>query len=675
MQTSILLIDPNIQFAARVQKALEKNGAYQVSVFATTQAALEQSERQRYVVAVVDFDVEDAAGLAARLREAQPGLRIIAVHDPDTPLPPEVEIDGDLHRPYRARDLVALLLHGKRQRPARKPSGAEEAEPAPTAEAPAAPARKGLTFDDLFESGVGLQEKPDAAPNAGQFPTRRGSPTRKFGTDELAEREPSEDAEGAPEGKSAERGQRPLYEIVMGDAAPSPSGDEPDSLEGVISDEPVFDALPDDLAPLQEVMAQIEAKSTLSAEDEVVDLEDTDEMPDWLAEEKALVDELIGQAEPAGVEEAEAEAPPEPDREPSLLAGGDLPDWLAAELPNVPSTDELRAPPGLEEKAGDEAESDASEPDGAPIDESVARVALQLTHLAAHSPAEIMLVTLRRQLVGYTGPIQEADALDLAAAVYRHWDPQGASSQTQAQFVRLQSTAKDYILYSAPTAGAMVLSMAFPANMPLRQVRRQAREIERALQRAEWVMDVAEVEEEEIAPVEGEAGAGVEAAAEAGGEAEAATEDLPETAELTPPPSPDAPVDAAQMTSYAFAWALRDVEWELDDGQRQHMERWLAEIAGLHGWRVQAAETLSGCVSLQVEVPTTNLPAQVVELMMDALSNRMLAAYADEFTPPPGRGIWADGYYVVSPARALTEREVRRFIDFQRRERSTSRSN
>lgn len=607
-----------------MQKALEKNGAYRVSVFATGQAALEQLARQRYVVAVVDFGVQDISGpeLVLKLRETQPGLRVVAVHAPDTPLPAEVKVDSALTRPYRARDLVALLLKQTDKKKDRRRSS-----------------KNSLSFDDLFESGVGLEEQTDT----GELPQRRGSPTRKFGTEELSEesrppqsREPEPPPppadEDEPEHQAAERGQRPLYEIVMGEGEEQETGDSDfEPLEGDAADKPAPEALPDDMAYIDIV-----------GEAGEIELEDTDELPDWLAKEKPLVDELTGHAEPEPA--PQQEEPQEPEKEPSLLAGTDLPDWLAEELPNVPSTDELR---------GEPTETEAGRKEHSPEEEAnIAQLALQLTHLAGRSPAEVMLLTQNRQLLGYAGAVQEADALDLAAAVYRHWDPEGASSQTQAQFVRLRSMAKDYILYSVPTAGDKVLSMAFPANMPLRQVRRQARELERALQREEPLVSDMSVEKFEMPEPETEV----------------------ELTAAEPPVEEAAPAEApVPRTSYACVWTLRDIETELNDAQKQHLERWLAEIAGMHGWRVQAVEFSAGYIKLHLDVPTTNAPAQIVEMLMDSLSNRMLAAYAGDFSAPPGAGIWAAGYYLVTPARDLSEREINRFIDFQRREQSVPR--
>lgn len=126
------------------------------------------------------------------------------------------------------------------------------------------------------------------------------------------------------------------------------------------------------------------------------------------------------------------------------------------------------------------------------------------------------------------------------------------------------------------------------------------------------------------------------------------------------------------MTSYTCVWTLRDSRTHLDAEQEESLKAWLNEVAGAYRWRIQAADIRPEYINLEVEAPSADSPSRVVEALMDATSNRMLEAYAGRLVARPGQGLWADGYYVVTPSRRLTEREIARFISYQRREQSAA---
>ena len=111
MQTRVLIADPDISFVVRIKQALEQTGNYEVIVFATGQVALEEAGRQRHDVAVVDFALHDMEGsvLVGRLRQVQPDLAIVVVPREKQPLPEEIEVEGVLAKPYRARELDLIL--------------------------------------------------------------------------------------------------------------------------------------------------------------------------------------------------------------------------------------------------------------------------------------------------------------------------------------------------------------------------------------------------------------------------------------------------------------------------------------------------------------------------------------------------------------------------------------
>ena len=408
--------------------------------------------------------------------------------------------------------------------------------------------------------------------------------------------------------------------------------------------------------------------------------------------------QVVAPAEPA------AEAPPEPETVAAALEAPEAePPKTATPEPATPegvepavaamepAAREIAAEPAMPVAMGADVAPPAPPPD-APEAEALtartesARVALQLTHLAVESAAEVLLLTRGLRLMGYAGKVRDREAHQLAEEVYTHWVPGGERRQTQVRFVRLESAAKDYILYSVATVDDMVLSMAFPANTPLGQVRRHAREIARALEADEGAPATRAPTLSEAAPTPSET---------AGGAAEsAAADDLrPAWARAQDSLAPEAPAAASEataeaapaasitgakteepqpMTSYTCVWTLRDSRTHLDAEQEESLKAWLNEVAGAYRWRIQAADIRPEYINLEVEAPSADSPSRVVEALMDATSNRMLEAYAGRLVARPGQGLWADGYYVVTPSRRLTEREIARFISYQRREQSAA---
>ncbi len=305
-----------------------------------------------------------------------------------------------------------------------------------------------------------------------------------------------------------------------------------------------------------------------------------------------------------------------------------------------------------------------------------AQVALNLTQLAVESLAEVLLLTRGRRLMGYTGAVKDRDALDLADAVYAHWDPDGGRRQTQVQFVHLDSLSKDYILYSIATADDMVLSMAFPASTPLGQIRRHAREMARALEAEESApVPASEPVEEALIPLEAAAPTEpVEAPEPTGAKDEVppAHDETAALAESTPTPAAPIPDEAQQTTTYTCVWTLRNPRTRLNAEQEQNLKSWLGEVAELHRWQIRETDVRPEYINVQVEAPGADSPSKVVEALMDATSRRLLETYPDRLATRPGQGLWADGYYVVTPGRPLSEREIARFISYQRREQGAT---
>src|SRR5690606_3938103 len=101
-----------------IKQALQETGRYDVTVFATGQAALEHLGRQRQDVVVVDFGLRDmdGPGLIEKLRAVQPDLAIVAVPSVAYRVPDWLNVNTRIEKPYRARDLDPALQDALAQR-------------------------------------------------------------------------------------------------------------------------------------------------------------------------------------------------------------------------------------------------------------------------------------------------------------------------------------------------------------------------------------------------------------------------------------------------------------------------------------------------------------------------------------------------------------------------------
>jgi REP element-mobilizing transposase RayT/CheY-like chemotaxis protein len=102
------------------------------------------------------------------------------------------------------------------------------------------------------------------------------------------------------------------------------------------------------------------------------------------------------------------------------------------------------------------------------------RAAQYLTTLTHDSSAEAALLSRGQDLIAFAGKSDKAEAGELARLAAASWVKDGNPSGAQVRFIRLAS-GRDYVVYSTLAAEDIVLSMAFQAETPLGQIRKQAR--------------------------------------------------------------------------------------------------------------------------------------------------------------------------------------------------------
>ncbi len=252
---------------------------------------------------------------------------------------------------------------------------------------------------------------------------------------------------------------------------------------------------------------------------------------------------------------------------------------------------------------------------------AVAGAALALTQLSLESAAELCLLTQGDSVVAQGGRLSQEQDIERIARLVTKGAPGPAGAQIR--FIRLESTGKDYHLYSTATTSGMVLSMAFPADTPLRVIRRQAQTLIKEL----------------LLPKETPTHDPAEA--------------VPPAPEESPPP---------ELAHYVFAWTPAA---PLTGTLSLTVQTAIRELAARREWQLDQIEVHRDHVQLVAGLPTSDIARDAVAEMMAAAGD----AIRETGEIPEGDPVWSPGHYVASPGRLLNAREIHRFLQYQNRAR------
>jgi len=95
-----------------------------------------------------------------------------------------------------------------------------------------------------------------------------------------------------------------------------------------------------------------------------------------------------------------------------------------------------------------------------------------LARLTLESAAHAALVAKRNELWSYAGHLSRSAAEELAQSLWKSWSRGGGNDL--AQFILLEATHQEYILYATGLGGDYVLGLAFEAAIPFSEMRMQA---------------------------------------------------------------------------------------------------------------------------------------------------------------------------------------------------------
>lgn len=344
--------------------------------------------------------------------------------------------------------------------------------------------------------------------------------------------------------------------------------------------------------------------------------------------------------EMAQTEEYErAEAAPEPSWETEVAQeGARLPELSDEGLIAVPVEEATRLLQGEVTAAESADETD------------IAQTAVELTQYSLESSAQATMLSRPGRLLAHAGELPPPAVQRLFEIVESAWRSAFAHSDALIRYITLPE-AGEFLLYSMPVEGDMVLSMVFGANTSLRTIRRQARRLGESLNLIPEAPPSAEPPAARTRPRRPSLPDAQPAAVEAA---------RAETAVAEAAVAEEAPVPAI---GYTCLWLPHDPRLELRGELATELSRWLEECAQQEGWQVQALTIQTDYVQITVDVPQNQQPDQVMARLMTATAGRSAAEFPDLAF---GQPLWADGYYFVTPPRALSDREIARFITFQR---------
>lgn len=460
--------------------------------------------------------------------------------------------------------------------------------------------------------------------------------TPTFETFDAPEPSPADDEDAAFEAFFAVEPE-PLAEVEPPQSAQEPDEDLAEIFEGLLEEAAaaIQFAAPVDAIPATEAdLGDIERPAFDAPGDQSEWAWDGDEAP--LADEAARTPQETG--------------------EPAPYRAGDAPESMEA----------AREAMALSPAAPDEVYFAPAAP-GSDADEDtrLAHAAVEMTRFALENSAQAVLLTRAGQRLAEAGDLPVVAMDRLYDTVTSLWQTSSATPSLM-RYIRLPDMG-DFMLYSTVVEDDLILSMIFHAGMSIHATRQLAQRISTSLAS---VPDAAPARPaaipspqpglDQAPPSADDLREAAEQALEQAAAGQALAHHPPaETAEIRAAAQPDEPA-----TAYTCFWLIADPgRFTLGGDLAEDLHNWIGEVAQENGWEVPALEVGPDSVVLTLSIPQKTLPDAAVTVFMQETANAA-AAYYPEVMDETGR-LWADGYYLITPPRALTDREMARFAAYQ----------
>ncbi|MDZ4766689.1 MAG: transposase [Chloroflexota bacterium] len=296
-------------------------------------------------------------------------------------------------------------------------------------------------------------------------------------------------------------------------------------------------------------------------------------------------------------------------------------------------------------------------------DPYITQLALSLTQVSLELTAEAALLARYGRIVAYAGEMDRVDMDELRAAIGDDWEAQ--PRQARIRLITLEGSGKEYMLYSKLTEDDLTLSLIFAGTTPLRDIRRQGKQLIDALQAVPEYVPIPETYPPlEVAPAPEDAPTR-DAPLGMGARMDMATEESlsPEDrAALNAAMGINNGADAPLLTVYAVVWLLRDNAAVLDSGTASAIVGGMNVQLTERAWEIQELQAKDDYIYLLAAIPGETPPYEIVR---DLKRRAGEIAYRQNPALKP-ESLWSDGYLVVTPGRQLEIDEIQQFINFER---------
>ena len=296
-----------------------------------------------------------------------------------------------------------------------------------------------------------------------------------------------------------------------------------------------------------------------------------------------------------------------------------------------------------------------SESDAEAEEADLAQIAILLTQYALDSSAQATLLSRRGMLLARAGNLP-SEAMDrLFQIVDTAWQTRSGESNALMRFITLPEVG-DFLLYSKQVDYDLLLSMVFNANTSVRMIRRQARRLSESLSLVPENGDSSESVPTDAPAAQTLVNRPTDLHPPAG--LREATADHPLAAGDAPAPS-EAQEDPGPYRAYTCLWVPAHAGLEIEGDLASDLYQWIHDVAEGQTWGVEDLEVRPDYVALTLKIPQKTLPDNAIQYMISETAMLSRQYYRDLLGGGP---LWADGYTVIAPPRALGEREIARFV-------------
>ena len=615
----ILLVTQNVPFAIDVKRALEALGEYRVATAANARNAIEHLRDNPTDLLLLDTaDLPIAPGIMIELAQAR-AADIAIVLAPDNSavhqLADEYAAKGVVDIPVLARDLLPTLRSALAKRPETLPP-MDAVKPQPSQDTLAIETLvDNMTADDsaLNYTRRRLQASYELLHPPADEAASTAQPLVEW---EIA---PSDDsdtvrysavsvADGIDETTlAADDGDtvRDLAQKLAADPDAETEWPAAAAYHDHMRDRNAFQQMLDELLDESTQLDDLKIDSLFDTTAELPGALGTGAVPKWLR----LTEQFI--EEPGFLDDMLPRIDDETDEPADTTEPAELP--ASAEPAPLPGHDDETVPSADAETAAAAFHPVSSESK----DPLVAQLALTMTQAMTELTADGIALTRGKRIHAFAGELPLDKLRALRGVIGDDWAAQGDSSRIR--FVRIPDDSSDYLLYSRATIADYCLTMIFSGGKQLREIRQQGESLANALQSAPTTAH----------------------------EAESADE-----------PALEADIETQP---FAFVWLLNDVDLPLSKPVAQQLLFWLElQLNGL-GWTIHRLDVHGDFIHLYADAPGDASPDALIRDVMER--SRQIACAEDRGLPSD---LWADAYLVVQPGRAISERELGRFLQFAR---------